>query len=132
MAYGMRLRVDICAVGRVDGEFFLHSGFIWWERGGLGRSFEEGAGEVEMRPSALGLSAFLGVSFEGVFGARNRATKEGGIGFCALPPKCRIFVALIRRWDWGIRPPQFRCDHRRGVCALVFAAKSVGGFDPCD
>lgn len=58
------------------GMFFGRSGFIWWERGGLRRSFEEGAGEVEIRPSALGLSPFLGASFEGVFGARNCATKK--------------------------------------------------------
>ena len=70
MACGMRLRVDICAVGQVDGEFFLRSGFIWWERGGWRRSFEEGAGGVEIRPSALGLSPFLGASFEGcIWGA---------------------------------------------------------------
>ena len=70
VACGMRLRVDICAVGQVDGEFFLRSGFIWWERGGLRRSFEEGAGGVEIRPSALGLSPFLGASFEGcIWGA---------------------------------------------------------------
>ena len=87
------------------GIFFGRSGFILWERGGLRRSFEEGAGGVEIRPSALGLSAFLGASFEGVFGVRNCATKEGGIGFCALPPKYSVFVARIRRWDWGIRPP---------------------------
>ena len=52
------------------GIFFGRSGIILWERGGLRRSFEEGAGGVEIRPSALGLSPFLGASFEGcIWGA---------------------------------------------------------------